>query len=136
MYGDMRTGLDLDASDIKSHTPADEEIMHKIDADQQSQVRHDGVDVPLHSSPFHDEHAESDFFLILGHAITNEVIPVGYGIHPEEWEDGAYPQLEQIRVGKRRSGKSINVSLDDPIWRSRALLWVQALNILARFNIE
>jgi hypothetical protein len=52
---------------------------------------------------------------------------------PEEWEDGEYPSYEIIRSGKR-TGRGLRVALPDFIWRRRAELWGQALDIVNRLT--
>ncbi|KAF9023504.1 hypothetical protein BDZ89DRAFT_890185, partial [Hymenopellis radicata] len=55
-------------------------------------------------------------------------IPHGYGMLPHEWEQGEYPSYELLPVG-RRVGNELRINLPDEIWRPRAQLWVQALDI-------
>jgi hypothetical protein len=52
---------------------------------------------------------------------------------PDEWEDNEYPSVEIIRSG-RRGGKELRVALPDFVWRPRAELWGQALDILSRIT--
>jgi hypothetical protein len=74
---------------------------------------------------------ETEFFLALQKLVEEEVIPVGYGLYEDEWEDDGYPLFETLHVGKRRGGKSTVISLEDPIWQHRTVLWVQAVNLLS-----
>jgi hypothetical protein len=60
------------------------------------------------------------------------IVPFGYGLYPEELENDTYPQIELVRAGKR-AGKVIQISLSDPIWKDRAVLWCQALHVLLHF---
>lgn len=57
-------------------------------------------------------------------------MPQGYGILPDEWEAGLYPDKEPLRVGAR--GMALNVNLPIAIWYPRAIRWVQGLDILIR----
>lgn len=66
------------------------------------------------------------FAQVLGEISETGIIPAGYGIRPEEWEDGKYPSYEMIR-SNRHGRKDLRVALPDGIWRPRAVLWVQAL---------
>jgi hypothetical protein len=92
-----------------------------------------GVDIPYHPlNPFEVEGEEADFFRLFGQVVGQAIEPVGYGLHPDELPDGIYPLVEFIPARKR--GKEIRVSLEDPIWRRRAVLWVQGLRVLAHFN--
>jgi len=54
--------------------------------------------------------------------------PPGFGLLPDEWEDGGYPAVEPIPYGRRGGTKEI--SLPDHIWHPRAMLWGQALFVL------
>jgi hypothetical protein len=76
---------------------------------------------------------ETEFFLALRELVDEEVIPVGYGLYEDEWEDDGYPLFETLDVGKRRGGKPTIISLEDPIWQHRAVLWVQAVNLLSMY---
>ncbi|KAJ3863520.1 hypothetical protein EV359DRAFT_42982, partial [Lentinula novae-zelandiae] len=62
-------------------------------------------------------------------AVAQGIVPVGYGICPEEWKDNHYPSIEIIQTG-RKGAKEISVQLPDFIWRPRAHLWTLGLNIL------
>jgi hypothetical protein len=107
-------------------------IIEQIRSDQEKHVRHEAVNVPDHRNPFQDEDAETEFHKVLAKVIEHGIEPAGYGLHSDEWEEDSYPVLEFIRAGNR-GGKEIQVSLEDPIWKDRARLWVQGLNVLAHF---
>jgi hypothetical protein len=92
---------------------------------------HHAVEAPIHRKPFLDCDEETVFYNRLAHLIRERIIPPGYGILPCEWEDGVYPSIEVLRTGRR--GKYIQVSLDDSIWRDRAVLWCQALAVLSLY---
>jgi len=47
------------------------------------------------------------FFLDLEKLVKEGVIPVGYGLYEDEWEDGKYPLFETLHVGKCRGGGEI-----------------------------
>ncbi|KAJ7162948.1 hypothetical protein C8R46DRAFT_903830, partial [Mycena filopes] len=117
--------------------PPDEEddgLAHRIGADQGPQIRHAAIDIPDHRNPFSDDPvAESKFFDVLAEVVRQEVTPVGYGLSPDEWDEGGYPDVEILRAGNQMK-KKIWVSLAHPIWVQRARLWVQGLNVLAHFN--
>jgi hypothetical protein len=69
---------------------------------------------------------------MLGKFIQQKIVPIGYGVAPEEWENGSYPHFEDIDVGRRRKG--ICISLSAEIWLERAILWVQALFVLTQLK--
>jgi hypothetical protein len=111
----------------------DEEIVQGINREQQHHIRHEGIGVPRHHNPFTDKKEETQFFEVFAKVVEEDIEPVGYGLHSDEWENGEYPLLEFIKVGKR-AAKQIQVSLEDPLWKSRAVLWVQGLNVLSYFR--
>jgi hypothetical protein len=128
---DLDTDADSD-SNLASGVDAQEELVRGISHDQQRHIRHKGVKVPRHCNPFTDGEEEGQFFQVLAEVIGLEIEPKGYGLHPEEWEGANYPIWEFIKVGKQR--KEMKLSLEDPLWRCRAILWVQGLNVLAHFG--
>ena len=131
MYADDCEGLDPETIDQYDRTYLND----ADDSDSVSDFDSDAggaVDGPTPLNPLENDE-EKDFFEVLGQVVEQGIEPVGYGLHPDECEDGIYPQFEYIRVGKR-AGKTIQVSLSSPVWRSRAVLWVQALRVLAHFD--
>ena len=116
---------DSESSDLgSSHGLAE-----KIARDQMGHIRHEGIAVPVHGNPFHDDSHEQQFWHVLAEVIQKDVTPEGVGLLPKEWEDVTYPTFEVLRVGHKGS-KEIEVSLADPIWLQRAKLWGRALTIL------
>jgi hypothetical protein len=65
---------------------------------------------------------------------TNTV-PHRYGLHKDEWNEDGYSSVKVIQSGKRGS-RLLEVGLPNHIWRPRAELWVQALEILTRLQDE
>ena len=110
----------------------DAESASQIQTEQESQVRNDPVPVPEDTTPFLDDDTEHQFLARLQDLVERDYIPVGYGLLPEEWEGNAYSLFETLRVG-RRSGKELRISLVDPVWMHRAILWVQGLYLLTQF---
>lgn len=114
-------------------TFAHEDLAEQIANNQKPHVRHEGAPVPLHTNPFQHAEAESRFFGVLGEVVKNGIIPTGYGMLIDEWEDGIYPDVEYLRIGLHGK-KEIQVSLAAPVWRRRAQLWVQGLSVLSHFS--
>ncbi|KAJ7286285.1 hypothetical protein C8J57DRAFT_1431768 [Mycena rebaudengoi] len=113
---------------------SDDDLVERIAQDQGPQVRHEAIDVPDHRNPFLEDNAlESRFFDVLAEVVEADIVPAGYGIMPEEWEDEGYPNVEIVTAGKHGKTK-IRVSLADGIWKQRAKLWVQGLNVLSHFD--
>ena len=99
---------------------------------QQSQIRHDAIEVPSSASPFTDDpELEAKFFAALDTLQSHPGLPPGYGLLPEEMEEG-YEVMEVIRSG-RRGRKELVVDLPEIVWRPRAELWGKALYLLNAF---
>ena len=113
--------------------PDENDVAENIHADQGPQIRHEAIEVPDHKNPFRDDtDAEGEFFAVLADVVREEIVPVGYGVLPEEWDEDGYPDIEILRAG-RQMKTQIPVSLAHPIWLQRATLWVQGLNILSHY---
>ena len=92
---------------------------------------HSPVGVPKHSAPFHEQTMAD----VLNGAVAclreDEIVPSGYGVLPDEWDDEGYPAYEIIRTGQRGL-KQLWIALPDFVWRLRAKLWAQALHVMTR----
>ncbi|KAF7343727.1 hypothetical protein MSAN_01953300 [Mycena sanguinolenta] len=100
--------------------PQDEEeplsLEERIGLEQDPQIRHEAIDVPDHRNPFTDDaHGENLFFSVLADVVKQDIMPAGYGLLAEEWDNDGYPDVEILKVGKR-ARKEIEVSLAHPIW--------------------
>jgi hypothetical protein len=73
---------------------------------------------------FHDTFAAAN---------ENGIIPPGYGLLPEEWNDGVYFTFEILKSG-RRGIKQLRIALPDSIWRPRAEVWGRGLAILDQIS--
>ncbi|KAK7023060.1 hypothetical protein R3P38DRAFT_3317322 [Favolaschia claudopus] len=114
----------------------DDMLEDRIRADQDPQIRHEAIEVPNHRNPFNqDPEMERKFFDTLADVVTQDVVPEGYGVLPEEWEAEAYPDVEVLAAG-RTMKKKIAVSLAHPIWLERAKFWAQGLAVLSHFMDE
>lgn len=110
----------------------DEEIAAHLEQDQESNFHHAAVRVPRRIDPFKDApDSFSVFEETLQHVRNEGHMPIGYGLHPDEWETDEYPSFEHIRSG-RHAHKELRIALPDMIWRPRAILWGQALDIMDR----
>ena len=116
------------SSESRSDTlPDATEIMDQA----QANINHEAIHhVPLHQNPFRSDEEEVLFFSDLRQTISQDLMPAGFGLTPEEWESGVYPMAETIRIG-HHAAKYVEVSLADPIWCSRARLWCQSLSTLS-----
>jgi hypothetical protein len=123
------------------HTEDDNDIelgladaSRQVEEEQQSNIRHEGVEAPSHMCPFETDIVESIFLETLRRLREQGTVPEGMGIHPSEWGNDGYPSYEIIRVG--RKGKAeLRVALPDEIWRPRALLWCQALDAMTCLQV-
>ncbi|KAH0836635.1 hypothetical protein J3R83DRAFT_8353 [Lanmaoa asiatica] len=124
-------GHPVDEDDSENEDPTrmtEVHITDLVNKQQQWHVHQDTVHVPSHKSPFHTAEDEATFFNMLGELITQEIIPGGLGLTPDEWELGYYPIFETIRVGRRRS-RQLEVSLAEDIWyKPRRLLLIMAID--------
>ena len=93
------------------------------------------VSVPDHNHPFLSDDSDEmrAFVVMLATYEASSYIPSGYGMLPEEWEDGLYPTIQVIPTG-RRGSKQLEIGLPDTIWRSRSELWVRALDVMIKIK--
>ncbi|KAJ7149583.1 hypothetical protein C8R46DRAFT_915629 [Mycena filopes] len=80
------------------------------------------------SQPVPLERNGGKFLWALGEIVQLNLVPEGYGVIEDEWEDGSYPSMEAINPGTR--GKEIVVELPRDIWLPRAVLFAQGLDAL------
>jgi hypothetical protein len=143
-YGVDRTGTSPTRQTGAGHPPDEaddiddddlewENLEDQVAADQESNFHHEAAVVPDHANPFQHEGDEEIFQQVFDTVTEQGLIPAGYGLLPEEWEDGEYPSYELIRSGKR-SGNNLHVALPDFIWRRRAEMWGQAIDIVNRLT--
>lgn len=106
----------------------------QITEDQEPNVLHEPVEVPDHRNPFGEQPRLEDFFFqALNQVRQRGIIPPGYEILPQEWDEEGYPPIEVLKLGRR---KVLKVALSDEQWRPRAELWVQGLDILTKLQME
>ncbi|KAJ7728945.1 hypothetical protein DFH07DRAFT_757038, partial [Mycena maculata] len=98
----------------------------------ESNFHHDAVSVPKHANPFSGE-AVQVFEDALEQVCAANILPAGYGLLEDEWDDGTYPSFEILKSGQR-GRKELRIALPDFIWRPRAILWGQALDVLNQVN--
>lgn len=120
-----------DATQVAEHDSM-EDLENRISEDQEHNIRHEPVSVAKHQNPFQTSNDEEEFFTILLMITASNLLPTGYGVRAEEWEDENYPELETINCGRR--GKEIEVTLPRDIWLPRAVQWVQALDLMERLK--
>jgi hypothetical protein len=126
--------LDSGSEDSEENNDSDidaewTELQHEIARDQAHNIRHEPIKVARHRNPFPTQAAEDEFHNILKIVVEQGVIPEGFGVCPDEWEDG-YPEQETIKTGLR--GKGLEITLPEAVWFPRAILWAQALDVMSR----
>ncbi|KAJ7060886.1 hypothetical protein C8F01DRAFT_975113 [Mycena amicta] len=120
---------DEEESDFDPDEHSDSEAIAAAVAEAQGDnFHHEPVAVPKHECPFGDDDLQL-FTRSLQAASSANMVPHGYGLLEEEWEDEGYPSFEIIKSG-RRGRKELRIDLPDHIWRPRAELWGCALAIL------
>ncbi|KAJ7620448.1 hypothetical protein FB45DRAFT_754668, partial [Roridomyces roridus] len=105
-----------------------QDVIEGVEAANEHHFHHEPVSVPKHKSPFDDD-ALNIFDATLVEANRLDIIPPGYGMRPEEWDEELYPAYEILKSG-RKGSKQLHVALPDSIWRPRAQLWVRALAVM------
>jgi len=110
-----------------------EDVGERVAADQETHIRHEPIEVPESTDPFINPDLRDVFERSLAAVQEQEIIPPGYGLLLEEWEDGVYPSVEVIWSG-RRGTKELTISLPDFLWRPKAELWGQALSLLTHMQ--
>ncbi|KAJ7457474.1 hypothetical protein FB451DRAFT_1142707 [Mycena latifolia] len=124
--------ISLPSSDLGQNSDSDEEdddLEAQIEEAHAQNFHHEAVPVPKHVNPFDDEESMQLFYDSLEAAIHAEIVPPGYGLLPEEWDEEGYPTFEILKSG-RRGGRQLRIALPDFIWRPRAEMWGRALAIL------
>lgn len=102
-------------------------LASKTAENQSHNVRHEGILVAEGGCPLSSEGLDI-FWSVLHNVIAEKVKPAGYGVHPDEWQNSAYPTTEFINIGQR-GAKQVAIQLTDPLWLERAWLWTQGLAV-------
>jgi hypothetical protein len=110
-----------------------EDLEEMVGADQEENIRHEPIEVPETADPFSTPELRVAFEAAFASVQEHGLIPTGYGLLPEEWDDSLYPSVEVIRSG-RRGTKELAISLPDFLWRPKAEMWGQALDILTHIE--
>ncbi|KAJ7194299.1 hypothetical protein GGX14DRAFT_378095, partial [Mycena pura] len=118
--------------DTDTEPTLEEALENQIESDLAQNIRHAPVKVARHRSPFEDPEEELSFMQLLDAVLSEQdVLPVGYGILEDEWEQEDYSEIEMIRPGT--SGKELIIILPRADWYPRAAQWVQALDLMMRY---
>ncbi|KAJ3969540.1 hypothetical protein EV361DRAFT_803666 [Lentinula raphanica] len=98
-------------------------------ADIRSQFHHAPVQVPKNQNPFSSEDQFIAFKECLADAIQDDLIPAGFGVKEDEWENEGYPVFEILKSG-RRGTKELRIPLPIEHWLPKAEVWVQGLVLM------
>ncbi|KAJ7488711.1 hypothetical protein B0H11DRAFT_1720371, partial [Mycena galericulata] len=98
--------------------------------DQGRNVRHDPIEVPKHTSPFLTAEGKEIFNQALEMVQAEDIIPSGFGVAEGEWEDGIYPEIEVVKVGRKDS----EVELPFVVWWPRAVAWARGLELMVQIQ--
>jgi hypothetical protein len=120
------------SDDNDSVTQSGEELEASSSREDRLNDVHEPVSVPDTTNPFSDEDLLQVFTTALATVREEGMLPEGYGLLPEEWDDEEYPSYWVIKSGRR--GKELRISLPDAQWRARSELWGQALDIVNRLT--
>lgn len=109
-----------------------DDLVARIIADQESNIRHAPIKVARHANPFQDEASEETFWTVFNGAwdLAPASLPNHLKLHDADWDEGEYPTYENLVVGRRK--KSVRVELPPEVWRPRAERWCLAVNVLTR----
>ncbi|KAI0695885.1 hypothetical protein BC835DRAFT_1272659, partial [Cytidiella melzeri] len=122
---------DTDDDNPDSPRPGITQLEAAVEQNHGHNFNHEAVNVPQSETPFATRESEQVFRAALVIIQDSQVVPGGYGLLPDEWEDNTYPTLEVLRSG-RRGRREITVSLAENIWRPRAELWARAIELLVQ----
>ena len=106
---------DSDEPDLDANDGSDLEA--RIAAFVNRRVHGKEIVTPRHENPFKSNTNMETFEEALQSVRLEGVVPDGYGVLPEEWDDGGYPSYEILKVG-RRGAKQLRVALPHEVWRS------------------
>ncbi|KAG8795086.1 hypothetical protein FRC12_018129 [Ceratobasidium sp. 428] len=105
-------------------------ICEQLASQQKDHVCHPPVKVPCYHNPFLSPDSKNDFWSAPQEAYEAGCIPHGYNILWDEWDEGTYPKVETIRLGRRKCGE-MEVALPKSVLFLRAVHWAQALHVMS-----
>ncbi|KAF7335795.1 hypothetical protein MVEN_02235500 [Mycena venus] len=121
------------SSNSSNKSESEDDLEAQIEEVHAENFHHEAVSVPKHANPFDDNDTMELFYDALEAAIREDIVPPGYGLLPEEWDEEGYPAFEILKSG-RRGSKQLRIALPDDIWRPRAEMWGRALAILEQIS--
>ncbi|KAG8725312.1 hypothetical protein FRC09_002674 [Ceratobasidium sp. 395] len=129
--------VDSNENDTKdfSHLPEAELdtlsfICKQLASQQKDHFCHPPVKVPCYHNPCPSPDSKNDFWSALKEACEDGCIPHGCSVLWDEWDEGTYPKVETIRLGRRKGGE-MEVALPNSVLFPRAVRWAQALHVMS-----
>ncbi|KZV62873.1 hypothetical protein PENSPDRAFT_710703 [Peniophora sp. CONT] len=104
----------------------------QIARDLRGNIRHSPIRVPRHVNPFLGDLAREERFWEKVQALKDarpEMIPEGYNLLDEDFEEEMYPSAHEIPLGRSKTRTQV-IPLPYEVWYPRAVRWVQALHVL------
>ena len=80
-------------------------------------------------SPFDSENTFEIFQLTLQQIQDEAIVPHGYGVTHQEFQEVGYPTQEILQGGKKGQ-KEMYITLPREIWLPRPIKWCQALEVM------
>ena len=108
-------------------------LRDRIASNLHKNVNHQPVKPPRSQNPFTSE-ALAVFQHYFAKVQRRGLLPEGYGVCEEEWEEEGYPEEEEIIVGRRK--RKFFIHLPKEIWLTRAETWAQGLYVMQRCIYE
>lgn len=121
---------DFDEEEIDDEADGLHEVDPAVDVDPN--IHHEVVSVPSRNCPFTQGQLAA-FKTCIEDVHREGHLPHGYGVRPEEWEDGVYPEVEQLPIGGAQRCKLVH--LPNRIWMARSVLWTQALCLIETYEV-
>ncbi|KAF6764346.1 hypothetical protein DFP72DRAFT_799852 [Ephemerocybe angulata] len=136
---DGEAGGDVLESDSGSDTSRRAHLQQRFEAraaaaahSEGANIRHAPIPVPEAANPFSNRTQFTTFEEALRQAREGHIVPQGYGLFDDEWEEfgGQYKPYEYIPT--RHRGRDLRIVLPHDIWFNRAELWAQGLYLMNR----
>ncbi|KAJ7849862.1 hypothetical protein B0H14DRAFT_2356005, partial [Mycena olivaceomarginata] len=121
------------SSNSSNKSESEDDLEAQIEEAHTENFHHEAVSIPKHANPFDDDDMMRLFYNALKIAIREDIVPPGYGLLPEEWDEEGYPAFKILKSGHRGS-KQLRIALPDDIWCPRAEMWRHALAILEQIS--
>ena len=127
---DDENDFEIDSERLKSVFGGKIAESSHCDSVYDSEFNAEAVKVPRVVDPFSDSPLCREIFeRSFGQVCQQKIIPSGYNILIDEWDDSdSYPSYWFIKSG-RRGTRQLKVDLPDEIWHPRGEKWVQALDV-------